>query len=156
MTDTAQTVEAGTKGIDITRVFIADPATVFRAWTQPEHFSVWFGGHSADVPVEEMSLDVRPAGTWNAKMYAGPERHEIAWHGEYREVNPPEKLVFTISDQPGDEHELVTVAFRDLGDNRTEVTFRQEGSHMSEEQYAHAAQGWTTFFDVMDEVLAKL
>jgi uncharacterized protein YndB with AHSA1/START domain len=156
MTNTTPAVAADAKGIDITRVFKADATTVFRAWTQPDHFSVWFGGRGADVPVEEIALDVRPGGTWRAKMYAGPERNEIDWHGEYREVSPPERLVFTLADRPGDQRELVTVVFRDLGDNQTEVVFRQDGGHMSEEQYAQAAEGWSTFFDVMDEVLADL
>jgi uncharacterized protein YndB with AHSA1/START domain len=41
-------------------------------------------------------------------MFAGPDRREIRWKGTFREVIEPERLVFTISDQPGDEEwELV-------------------------------------------------
>ena len=67
----------------------------------------------------------------------------------------PERLVFTVTDQPGDEaYELVTVVLTDLGDGRTEMHFEQRGG-MSPEQYERAGQGWSTFFDRMDEDLAR-
>ncbi len=57
-------------------------------------------------------------------MFAGPERREIHWTGVYREVVAPERLVFTISDQPDDErYELIIVVLTDLGVGRTEMRF---------------------------------
>jgi uncharacterized protein YndB with AHSA1/START domain len=80
-------------------------------------------------------------------MFAEPGRREINWKGEYREVVEPERLVFTLSDQPGEDvYELITVVLTDLGDGRTEMLFQQRG-HMTPEQYEHAGQGWSTFFD---------
>lgn len=74
--------------------------------------------------------------------------------GEYLEVRAPERLVFTITDQPGgDAFELVTVALIDLGDERTEMRFEQRGS-MSPEEYERATEGWQTFLDRMRERLA--
>jgi uncharacterized protein YndB with AHSA1/START domain len=62
--------------------------------------------------------------------------------------------VFTLSDQPGDEaHELITVVLTDVGEGRTEMLFRQRG-RMSAEQYEHAEQGWSSFFDRVAEHLA--
>jgi uncharacterized protein YndB with AHSA1/START domain len=87
-------------------------------------------------------------------MYADPGRREIQWKGEYREVVEPERLVFTISDQPGDAHELITVVLTDLGDGRTEMLFQQSGGGLSPEEYERAGQGWSTFFDRMAERLA--
>ena len=67
----------------------------------------------------------------------------------------PERLVFTISDQPGDERfELCTVVLTDLGDGRTEMHFSQHGE-MTPEQYERAGSGWGVFFDRMDERLAS-
>ncbi|MGH2994105.1 MAG: SRPBCC family protein [Solirubrobacterales bacterium] len=87
-------------------------------------------------------------------MFAGPGRREIQWKGEYREVVEPERLVLTLSDQPGeDAYELVTVVLADLGDGRTEMRFQQRG-RMSAEQYERAGQGWSSFFDRLDEHLA--
>jgi len=79
---------------------------------------------------------------------------EIKWKGEYQEVVEPERLVFTVSDQPGDDaFELVTVVLTDLGDGRTEMLLQQRG-HMAPEQYERAGQGWSGFFDRMAEHLA--
>ena len=56
---------------------------------------------SAEVPLATVSMDVRPGGAWRLTMFAEPGRREIHWKGEYREVVEPERLVFTVSDQPG-------------------------------------------------------
>ena len=146
-------VTATEAGIEITRVFDAPRSAVFEAWTQPQHLSVWFGTREADVPLGEIEMDVRPGGTWRAAMYVGPDRQQIPWHGEYREVVPPERLVFTLADRPGDESELCTVELRDTGDGRTEMRFSQTGGHMDAGGYEQAAAGWNGFFDVMADVL---
>jgi len=141
-------------GIAITRVFDAPRELVWREWTEPARFADWFGGGGSEVPVATVSMDVRPGGSWRATMFAGPERREIRWKGEYREVVEPERLVFTISDQPGeDAYELVTVALTDLGGDRTEMHFEQRG-RMSPEQYERAGAGWSGFFDRIAERLA--
>jgi uncharacterized protein YndB with AHSA1/START domain len=143
-----------TDGITITRVFEAPREHVWSEWTEPERFADWFGGSEAEVPVSSVSMDVRDGGRWRATMYAGPGRREIQWKGEYREVIEPERLVLTMSDQPGDEEwELVTVVLIDLGDGRTEMRFQQRG-RMSAEQYERAGAGWSKFFDRMAERLA--
>jgi uncharacterized protein YndB with AHSA1/START domain len=62
-------------------------------------------------------------------MFAPPDGRRIDWSGEYREVTPPERLVFTVTDQIGDDaFELVAVVLIDLGDGRTEMHFAQRGS----------------------------
>jgi len=141
-------------GITITRVFDAPRERIWREWTEPERFADWFGGASSEVPLSTVSMDVRPGGSWRLTMFAGPERHEIRWWGEYREVVEPERLVLTFSDQSGeDRYELVSVDLTDLGDGRTEMHFEQRG-RMTPEQYEQAGQGWSTFFDRIDERLA--
>jgi uncharacterized protein YndB with AHSA1/START domain len=133
-------------GITITRVFDAPRERVWREWTEPERFADWFGGE-AEVPSASVVMDVRKGGRWRATMFAGPGRREIHWKGEYLEVVAPERLVFTISDQPGDDAwELVTVVLDDLGDGRTEMRFSQQG-RLSAAQYRRAGQGWSSFFD---------
>ena len=140
-------------GITITRVFDAPRERVWREWTEPEAFADWFGGSESEVPLASVSMDVRPGGSWRATMFAEPVRREIRWKGEYREVVEPERLVFTLSDQPGEDvYELATVVLTDLGDGRTEMLFQQRG-RMSAEQYERAGQGWATFFDRVAERL---
>jgi uncharacterized protein YndB with AHSA1/START domain len=88
-------------------------------------------------------------------MYAGPERREIRWLGEYREVVEPERLVFTVTDRPESEaREIVTVVLVDLGAGRTEMRFQQRGA-MAAEEYERAGEGWSTFFARIDERLAE-
>jgi uncharacterized protein YndB with AHSA1/START domain len=141
-------------GITITRIFDAPRERLWREWTEPERFADWYGGAEAEIPVSTVTMDVREGGAWRATMFYGPDRREIHWKGEYREVIEPERLVFTVSDQPGeDDYELVTVVLTDLGDGRTEMLFQQRG-RMSAEQYKRAGEGWTSFFDRMAEHLA--
>lgn len=141
-------------GITITRVFGAPRERVWQEWTEPESFADWFGGPDWKVPMSTVSMDVRPGGLWRLTMLGETGPREIHWKGEYREVVEPERLVFTISDQPGDDlYELITVVLTDLGDGRTEMLFEQRGS-MSVEHYKGAEQGWSTFFDRIDERLA--
>jgi uncharacterized protein YndB with AHSA1/START domain len=142
-------------GISITRVFDAPRERVWKEWTEPERFADWFGGTQSDVPLSSVSMDVRPGGSWRLTMFAEPGRREIQWEGEYREVAPPERLVFTVTDQPGEvADELVIVDLADLGDGRTEMRFQQRGGGLSAEEYERAAQGWSSFFDRIAERLA--
>jgi uncharacterized protein YndB with AHSA1/START domain len=141
-------------GIMMTRVFDAPRERVWQEWTEPERFADWFGGSDGEVPLSTVSMDVRPGGSWRATMFAGPERREIQWKGEFREVLEPERLVFTVSDQPGEEaYELISVVLNELPDGRTEMRFEQRGS-LPAEVYDRAKEGWSGFFDRIAERLA--
>jgi uncharacterized protein YndB with AHSA1/START domain len=148
MTDTATD-----EGITMTRVFAAPRELVFNAWTDPERFAYWFGGAATEVPTSSVAMDVRPGGLWKATMLLENDQR-IDWHGEFREVDAPARLVLTISDQPGDEHELLTVELKDLGDGRTEMSFSQTGGHMEACGYEGAMNGWGGFFDALTRHLA--
>src|SRR3954453_5096609 len=141
---------AGEHGMTMTRVFDAPRERVWREWTEPEAFLNWFGA-PLGVPLASVSMDVREGGSLRLTMLA--ERREIHWKGEYLEVEEPGRLVFTISDHPGDERELVTVVLTDLGDGRTEMLLEQRG-HMRPEQYDRAKKGWGGFLERIAERLA--
>jgi uncharacterized protein YndB with AHSA1/START domain len=130
------------------RVFDAPRERVWQEWTEPERFADWFGGPEAEIPLETVSMDVRPGGGWRATMLAA-ERGTIEWTGEYLEVVAPERLVLTFSDGPDETYEVVTVVLNDLGSGRTEMLFEQRG-HMRPEAYDHAKGGWTVFFDRLE------
>jgi uncharacterized protein YndB with AHSA1/START domain len=142
-------------GITIIRVFAAPRERVWQEWVEPERFADWFGGPDWEVPLSTVSMDVRAGGAWRLSMFADTGRREIHWRGEYQEVVAPERLVFTITDQPGDDvFELVTVVLSDLGDEGTEMFFQQSGGGLSAEEYERAGQGWGGFFDRIAERLA--
>jgi uncharacterized protein YndB with AHSA1/START domain len=141
-------------GITITRVFDAPRELVWREWTEPERFADWFGGVVSEVPLDSIAMDVREGGAWRLTMHTLPGRGESHWHGEYREVVPPERLVMTMSDQPDrDRYALITVVLTDLGDGRTEM-FMEQRDDMTPPQHEAARNGWGKFFDRVAERLA--
>jgi uncharacterized protein YndB with AHSA1/START domain len=141
------------EGATITRTFAAPPQLVFDAWTNPKHFAKWFGGTSVEVPDDTVSMDVRPGGSWKATMIIGNGVPDIHWLGEYVEVDPPSKLVLTLSDRP-EARELVTVVLTEV-EGGTQMLFRQTGGNLSVEEYARTAEGWNTFFDAMADLVAS-
>ncbi|MFJ8982083.1 SRPBCC domain-containing protein [Streptomyces sp. NPDC102282] len=146
--------ESAREGIDITRVVAAPRDRVFEAWTVPEDFAAWYGG-DADVPLDRVSMEVVPDGAWSLVILVPGV--EMPFHGVYREVSAPERLVFTLKDgsAPEDvEGETVTVTLTELSRNSTEMVFRQRGGHLTPEQYAAAEDGWEAFFDALDARLA--
>ncbi|WP_406422272.1 SRPBCC domain-containing protein [Streptomyces sp. NBC_00873] len=148
--------ESAREGIDITRIFDASRELVFEAWTTPEHFAAWYGG-DAEVPLDRVSMDVRPGGRWSLVVVVPGT--EMPFHGVYREVVAPERLVFTLKDAtaPDDiEGEIVTVTFTDRGDRTTEMVFQQRGGNLTAEQYAAAEDGWEAFFDALVSRLATI
>jgi uncharacterized protein YndB with AHSA1/START domain len=142
-------------GISVNRIFDAPVAQVWQEWTEPERFSDWFGGPSGVIPLDSVTMDVRAGGSWRMTMFAGPERRRIDWWGEYLEVDPPNRLVFTVSDQPTvDRVDIITVDLTDLGDGRTEMHFEQGGGGLTPDGYRRAESGWSGFFDRIAERLA--
>jgi uncharacterized protein YndB with AHSA1/START domain len=133
--------------ITIVREFEAPRERVWAEWTEPERFADWYGGPDAHNPLDSVSMDLREGGAWRLTMFYGAERREIRWHGEYREIVPPERLVFTISDRPPQDSEYAecTVLLEDLGDRRTRMRFEQ-GEPLPPDPAA-AKTGWGVFFD---------
>jgi uncharacterized protein YndB with AHSA1/START domain len=146
---------SGPEGVTIVRVFDAPRDEVFAAWTEPDRFARWFGEHGSEVPVEAATLDVRPGGTWRVTMLLGEHGSKEFW-GEYREVDPPRRLVLTVTDrepEPGAVDEIVTVELEDLGDGRTQMTFTQLGGNLSASMYERTLRGWLLFFDRKADLL---
>jgi uncharacterized protein YndB with AHSA1/START domain len=76
----------------ITRVFDAPADLVFKAYTTPELVSRWWSGKRGEVTSAE--IDLRVGGTWRFVMVADGG-FEVAFHGEYRELVPNERIVST-------------------------------------------------------------
>jgi uncharacterized protein YndB with AHSA1/START domain len=138
-------------GSSITRTFAAPPEAVFDAWVTPATFAAWWGGSAAEVPLDSVSLDARPGGSWKATMILGPDLR-FDWRGEYVEVDRPNKLVLTTTFQPGDERELLTVILIAV-EGGTEMRFSQTGGNLSPDEYEGTTAGWQAVFDAMDTAL---
>src|ERR1700732_411025 len=106
--------------IRMTRLFDAPRHLVFEAMTQPEHVKQWWGrlGEGYSVPVCEIDLPV--GGRW--RFVNRHPKGEAAFHGEYREITPPSRLVFTeIFEEFPDTVSVVTSGFTDEG-GKTRLT----------------------------------
>jgi uncharacterized protein YndB with AHSA1/START domain len=78
--------------IVMTRVFNAPRRLVFEAHTKCEHLKRWWGPRKYEMPICE--LDFRPGGKYRI-VHRGPEGDEHGFRGEFREIVPPERLVYT-------------------------------------------------------------
>jgi uncharacterized protein YndB with AHSA1/START domain len=107
------------RDICLTRVFDAPRALVFEAMTRPEHIRRWWGqlGPGYSVPVCE--VDLRVGGKW--RFVNKHPKGEVAFHGEYHEITPPERLVYTESMEPYPDESLVTTVFAEEG-GKTRMT----------------------------------
>jgi uncharacterized protein YndB with AHSA1/START domain len=109
----------------ITREFDAPRHLVYRAWTEPELVRRWWSGQRGEVT--SVDIDLRVGGSWRYVMVAN-EGLEVAFHGEYREIVPDERLVMTEVYEgvpEPDEPPLQTVTFADM-DARTGVAVLME------------------------------
>jgi uncharacterized protein YndB with AHSA1/START domain len=103
----------------ITREFTAPKRLVYKAWTTPELVKRWWSGQRGEVTIAE--IDLRVGGAWRYVMVADGG-FEVAFHGEYREVVPNERLVMTdVYEAMPDGEALVTVTFAE-NDGRTVLT----------------------------------
>ena len=68
---------------------------------------------------------------------------------------PPARLVFTITDQPDDDAEVVIVELTEVA-GQTEMVFQQRGGHLSDEEYGRAQAGWGGFFDALSQTLSNV
>ena len=108
--------------IRITRLFDAPRHLVWEAMSRPEHIREWWGrlGDGYSVPVCE--VDLRPGGRW--RFVNRHPNGEAAFHGVYRELDPPDRAVYTeiFEDFPDVESVVTTVLTEERGKTRITVT----------------------------------
>src|SRR5690606_25339669 len=115
---------------EIIRGFGVPREDVFAAWTTPERFARWFGPRFTAAPVDRIVLDARTGGVWRVTLTA-EEGFEVTFDGVYREVVPPDRLVFATGD-PDDPAAVVAGELADDG-RGTAMTVREFGVKAAEE-----------------------
>ena len=155
---TQQSSSTGQREIVITRVFDAPRELVWRAWTEPEHFMRWWGPKDFTCPVAQ--IDLRVGGRYLNCMRSA-EGQEFWTTGVYRELVPPERIVYTDSfaDADGNEvppshygmggdwaDELVVTVTLEERDGKTTMTLRHTGMPAGE-MSDQATAGWNESFD---------
>jgi uncharacterized protein YndB with AHSA1/START domain len=152
---TSAATEAAEQELIITRLFDAPRELVFQCWTQAEHLQHWQGAPRG-FTVTTQESDIRPGGSFRICMRS-PEGVDSWLQGAYREIVPPERLVFThvwldAKGKPGKET-LVTVTLAER-DGKTELTLRQSGFASVESRDGHK-YGWTSALDVLTDYLSE-
>ena len=137
--------------LKITRTFPVPREKVFKAWTEAEALKRWFAPsdkYVTRIPV----LEVRPGGRYRVEMETEGKAHIVV--GTYREVKPPEKLVFTWKWETEPQHgdTLVTIEFLDRG-GKTEVILTHEKFPSDAARDEHN-KGWTGCFDRLGQFVS--
>ena len=143
--------------ICMTRLFDAPRHLVFAAMTQPQHVKRWWGrlGEGYSVPICE--IDLRPGGAW--RFVNRHPKGEAAFHGEYREVTPPSRLVFTeIFEEFPDSVSVVTAEFTEEdGKTRLTATVRYPSPEIRDMVLASGmSRGAGISYDRLEDLVAQL
>ena len=137
--------------IRMTRVFDAPRSLVFEAWTRPEHVRHWWCIRDMTAPVCE--IDLRPGGAWRIVLRKANGK-EVRFKGVYREIVPPERLVYTeCFDDPsiGSPECLTTVIFEEH-EGKTKMT----STSLCDSEAARNAQLQSGMEDGAREALDRL
>lgn len=151
----------------IERTFDAPVELIWSMWTEAEHFQQWYGPKGMTIPVAEM--DVRVGGKRLICMEMNmPDRQMKMWlAGEYREINPTSRLVYTesMADENGniippsamgmpEGHPEVTEVIVEL--EEVEGTTKMVMTHVGVPADSPGAGGWGMAFDKLAEYIPKV
>src|SRR5215218_6056703 len=148
-------MEAGSDDLmlELERVLPEAPPVVFAAFTDPDELINWWGPEGFTSP--SLKFQARVGENYRIEMQP-PEGDPFYLTGEFREVNPPERVAFTFVWEPADPDDVETLAqlsFRDLGES-TEVRFTQ-GPFKTEARRTLHWEGWGDSFDKLERVLSE-
>lgn len=137
--------------IQITKLLPATPEEVFAAWTDPASLKEWMC--PGTMTVATVRLDLRGGGKFQLVMRG--ENGDTVHAGEYREIRPPKRLVFTWqSNATRQQHTLVTIELFPRGE-QTELVLRHE--LLPDERSASQHQnGWRSIVEKFGAYLGKV
>ena len=104
----SMTAEPGSTTIMVTRLFDAPPSAVFEAWTRAEHVAHWWDPSGTPLAVCEIDLRLGGAFRW---VNQGDKGMEYPFTGTYREITPPDGLVFAARTFPSSPESIATLRF---------------------------------------------
>jgi uncharacterized protein YndB with AHSA1/START domain len=152
----SSTPQYGEATVTLTRVFDAPRALVWRAWTEPKHMAQWFGprGFTSSVP----ELDVRAGGSLRIVMH-GPDGNDYPMKGVFREVKPPERLVFSNIAIDKDGNHLLegeTTVILEEQSGKTKLTLKTYAKGLvptAPQMLAGMEAGWSQSLDKLGELV---
>jgi len=140
----------------ITRDFDAPRHLVWRAWTEPELIRRWWSGDKGEVT--SIANDLRVGGVWRWVMRANPG-FEVAFHGEYLEIELDERLVRTeVFEGAPDAGAVSTVSLADAGGRTTVTILVQHSSRQNRDAHLNSGMdsGMQSSLALLEEVAGSL
>jgi uncharacterized protein YndB with AHSA1/START domain len=145
--------QPGELNLELKRVIPATPSVVFGAFSAADELAKWWGPEGFTAP----SLDFKPRVGDRYRIEMQPaDGDPLYLTGEFREVDPPARLVFTFvyeNPDPDDVENLAELSFRDLGES-TEIVFTQ-GPFETEARRELHRNGWMDSFDRLEHLLSR-
>lgn len=117
---TFKTTTPSDREICMTRLFDAPRALVFEAMTKPEHVRRWWGILDDKHSVTVCEIDLRPGGAW--KFVGRGPQGDVTFYGVYREIDAPERCVFTEIYAPFPDVESVVTSLLTEENGKTRLT----------------------------------
>ena len=140
----------------ITRDFNAPRHLVYKAWTTPELVKRWWSANRGKVTLAD--IDPRVGGTWRWVMVTD-DGFEVAFHGEYRELVPDERIVSTEVYEGMPEGEALNTMTLAEQDGRTTMTLlvqHQNPEHRDAHINSGMEAGMQDAMDLLEEVAISL
>ena len=134
-----------------TREFDAPRQLVFSCMTEPEHLTHFWGPIGTSTPLDTITADARPGGTFATVMVNDADGSTYPMSARYLEVSPPERLSW-VEDHSG---MTVTITFTELANDRTQVDIEQTNVPAPMMEPANQA-GFLTSLDRFAAHLARL
>ena len=143
--------------IKIVREFAAPARLVWKAWTTPELIQRWWHAKRGEVSLAE--VDLRVGGKWRWVMVTTEGGFEVAFHGEYREIVPHERLVYTEVFEGAPDGEALNSTVLVEKDGRTFATMVMQLKSQADRDAMLATgmeAGMQDALDLLEEVAASL
>jgi len=143
----AELSEEGVSNLTMTRLFDAPRERVFRAFAEPEQLVKWWG--PTGMRVVDHDIDVRVGGAWRTTLRA-ESGNDYTMSGVYKEIMPPERLVFTWGwerDGTRGHETVVTIELTDRA-GRTELSLHQQIFENEDACLSHQ-RGWSESLDCL-------
>jgi uncharacterized protein YndB with AHSA1/START domain len=138
-------VAAADQQVRIERIFDAPRELVFKAWTDPDEITAWYGPEHFDTPRERIQIDLRVGGRYELTMVQRDGGREFPIGYEIVELVEPELLVLHSDPMPevGIHESTVTrVELHELGEQTRMIL--TDGPYT---ESRHAEAGWNSAFD---------
>ncbi len=137
-----------TLSFTISRVMAASPEQVFKAFTDPEWYSQWWGPEGTRSKVTQLDLEV--GGAYRVDMVL-PDGTETVLYGTYMQIEPPKLLAYSFAWEGLPDETLVTVELEPHADG-TELTVTHEGFADQERADQHE-HGWVSSVDRLERLV---